>query len=167
VGRSTGAVAKGTAAGDRSPVAPIRVAKRFRLQPFIPSEDELHESVVALFEVGLPVDIPWTHFPAGGVKLEPHQAAKFARMGLRRGWPDFLIQYAARLHGLELKRRGGKPSKGHWQRTRRGALRWVEGQEDVFPRLEKQGALIAVCDSLEGVIAQLRTWQIPLRGGIR
>jgi hypothetical protein len=46
----------------------------------------------------------WTAFPAGHVRLPPHAAAKPARLGLKRGWPDVLILHAGRLHGLELKR---------------------------------------------------------------
>jgi hypothetical protein len=49
-------------------------------------------------------------------------------------------------------------------RTKRGALRVIEGQREVFPRLLEAGfAGLAVCRSVDEVIDQLRAWGIPLR----
>jgi hypothetical protein len=140
---------------------------RLRLAaPVIPEQD-LHESCARLLTLAFLPGTEWTHFPAGSMPLDARWAAKLYRMGLKRGWPDFLILHATRLHGLELKRRGGELSQSRYVRTKGGALRWIEGQDEVLPRLEIAGAKIAVCDSLDGVIAALRGWHIPLRKGIR
>jgi hypothetical protein len=48
-------------------------------------------------------------------------------------------------------------------RTRSGASRVLDGQVDVFPRLVAAGMLIAVCRSVDEVLAALATWQVPLR----
>jgi hypothetical protein len=48
-------------------------------------------------------------------------------------------------------------------RTRSGASRVLDGQVDVFPRLVAAGMLIAVCRSVDEVLATLATWQVPLR----
>jgi hypothetical protein len=143
-----------------------QAASRLRLVPPAQPEQALHEAVAKLLVVGVLPGTEWTHFPAGSMPLDARWAAKLYRMGLKRGWPDFLILHATRLHGLELKRRGGELSRSHYVRTKTGALRWIEGQDEVLPRLEIAGAKIAVCDSLDGVIAALRGWHIPLRKGI-
>src|SRR5262245_5792329 len=47
----------------------------------------------------------WTHFPAGELR-QPITAARLQRMGVQRGWPDFLLLApGGRPHALELKRR--------------------------------------------------------------
>jgi hypothetical protein len=140
--------------------------KAFKLGPLYPTETEVHEAVVQLLEIALMPGVEWTCFPAGHLKLSPDQAAKLARMGLRRGWPDFQILHAGTFHGIELKKRGGKLSVGRFVRTRRGATRWIEGQAEVLPRLATAGAKIAICETLQEVIDALRLWRIPVRGGI-
>jgi hypothetical protein len=47
----------------------------------------------------------WTTFPAGHVELSERAAAKRARLGLKRGWPDILVLHGT-LYGIELKRAG-------------------------------------------------------------
>lgn len=85
-------------------------------------------------------------------------------MGLRTGWPDFLIIYR-RIHGLELKREGGELSRSRWVRSRRNPerKRWVEGQREVFPRLIAAGMTIATVQTIEQVRDTLRGWGIPMR----
>jgi hypothetical protein len=137
---------------------------RLRLtRPEVP-EIDLQETVAVYLRLMLLPPACWTAFPAGHVQLEPAQAARLYRCGLARGWPDMLILHNGITHGLELKRRGGELSKSRYVRNRRtGALRWVEGQEDVLPRLLDAGARVAVCDSMDSVIAALRAWELPLR----
>jgi hypothetical protein len=90
--------------------------------------------------------------------------ARLTRHGLKRGLPDIWILYSA-VYCIELKRRGGSLSKTRVARTRRGSPRVLEGQEEVFPRLIETGAVeaIAVCTSVDEVLAQLARWGIPLR----
>jgi hypothetical protein len=48
----------------------------------------------------------WTHFPAGELR-DRVTASRLKRMGLKPGWPDFvLLDPEGRFHGLELKRKG-------------------------------------------------------------
>jgi hypothetical protein len=140
----------------------IRTPARFRLTAPIVPEQDLHESVADALDKLLLPPAEWTCFPAGSVPLPPRFAAKLARMGLKRGWPDVLVLHR-QLYGIELKRRGGKLSRTRIVRTRRGGLRELAGQQDVFPRLEAAGMTIAVCDSLAGVLAFLAACKVPLR----
>ena len=125
-------------------------------------EQNIHEATATLlYRVVLP-PAEWTFFPAGAVPLSPRLAAKLYRMGLRPGWPDFIIQHE-RTYGLELKREGGTLSRTRLVRDRRGGLRQLDGQADVFPRLERAGMVIAVCRTVDEVLNQLVRWQIPVR----
>jgi hypothetical protein len=46
---------------------------------------------------------------------------------------------------------------------RKGTLRYVEGQREVFPRLEAAGMKIATCITVNDVLEQLIAWGIPMR----
>jgi hypothetical protein len=140
---------------------------RLRLTRPSPKEGELHEAVAKLLGFGLLMPAEWTCFPAGNVELDARSASKLFRYGLKRGWPDFIIVFGGRVHGLELKRRGEELSKSRWVRSKKGGLRWVEGQDTVHPRLEDAGMRLGVCDSIDSVIATLKAWGLPLRRGIR
>jgi hypothetical protein len=134
----------------------------FRLTAPHEDEDTLHESVKQLFDRVLVPGVEWTCFPAGNVPLPPQFAAKLSRMGLKPGWPDFLILHRW-VFGIELKVIGGRLSATRMVRTRRGGVRMVEGQADVFPRLIGAGMSIAICRSLDDVVQALGDWQIPMR----
>src|SRR6185436_17261239 len=98
------------------------------------AENDLHESVASALDLLLLPPAMWTTFPAGAVPLPPQSAAKLARLGLKRGWPDVLVLHG-QLFGIELKRVGGILSRTRIVRTRSGAARVLDGQVDVFPRL--------------------------------
>lgn len=138
------------------------MSRPFRLMASIVPETDLHESVANALDLLLLPPATWTTFPAGCVELTGQAAAKLARLGLKRGWPDVLVLHGA-LHGIELKRVDGTLSRTRTVRTRRGSLRIVEGQRDTFPRLEAAGMKIAVCRSVDAVLVQLAAWNIPLR----
>lgn len=136
--------------------------KPYRLTAPIIPETPFHASVAqALDKLLLPPAV-WTTFPAGSVPLPPQFAAKLARLGLKRGWPDILVVHAGRIYGIELKRVGGRLSATRTVRTRSGAQRVLDGQADAFPRLEAAGMQIAVCTSLDEVLAHLRIWGVPM-----
>jgi hypothetical protein len=139
-------------------------ARPFRLTAPEPPEQELHENVAALCRHLVAPPAAWAFYPAGGVQLAPFQAAKLARMGLQRGWPDFLFLHDARIFGMELKIKGGALSKTKIVRTKRGSPRFLIGQVERFAELEAAGMTIAVAHSLDEVLAQLEHWRIPLRG---
>jgi hypothetical protein len=142
------------------------MSRPFRLTAPVVPEQELHEQIAALCHIMVAPPAQWAFYPAGGVQLAPHQAAKLVRMGLRRGWPDFLFLHAGQVFAIELKRVGAKLSRTRIVRTRRGSPRVLEGQEDTFPALEAAGMTIAVCRSADEVLATLEQWQIPLRGRV-
>jgi hypothetical protein len=122
----------------------------------------LHEAVAKMLELVLLPPAEWTCFPAGNIPLEPRFAAKLARMGLRAGWPDFLVVHRW-VYGIELKGTGGTLSRTRVVRSVRGAMRVVEGQVDMFPRLVSAGMNIAVCRSVDEVVTALGDWQVPMR----
>lgn len=135
----------------------------FRLKAPVTPEDQLQETVARALTVLLMPPAMFTHFPAGSVPLPPRFAAKLNRFGLQRGWPDMLVIYGG-IWGLELKSEDGRLSTTRTVRTRRGSLRVLDGQREVFPRLIEAGFRdIAVCRSLDAVLGQLRAWGVPLR----
>lgn len=124
-------------------------------------ESDLQEAAAELLDRILAPCVEWSAFPAGHVYLNAAAAAKLTRIGLKRSWPDLLILHRV-LHGIELKAGAGALSRTRLVRTRRlGRMRLVDGQREVFPRLEAAGAKIAVCRSLDEIMAQLRAWEIP------
>jgi hypothetical protein len=137
----------------------------FKLTELVPFEDELHAAVADALDRLLLPPAEWTTFPAGHVPLPARFAVKLARMGLKRNWPDILV-LCGPLHGIELKRSGETLSRARWVRTRSGAPRYVEGQREVFPRLETAGMKLATCHTVVGVLDQLTAWGVPLRGRI-
>jgi hypothetical protein len=144
----------------------VSPAPRFKLTPPVIPEQELHEIVAALLQRLIAPPAEWAFYPAGAIPLSAAQQAKLSRMGLRRGWPDFLILHEW-LYGIELKRRGGTLSRTRLVRTKRGSPRILDGQADVFPRLIAAGMRdIAVCHSIGEVVAAFERWRIPLRGRI-
>lgn len=135
---------------------------RLHLTAPVAPEDELHRQVAQALGVLLLPPAEWSTFPAGHVPLPAQFAAKLARLGVKRNWPDLLVIYQG-VYGIELKRRGSCLSRTRVVHTLRGSPRLVEGQRDVFPRLEAAGMRIAVADSVDAVIAALSEWQIPMR----
>lgn len=139
-------------------------APRFRLTAPVQPEQELHETVAEMCGRMIAPPAEWAFYPAGAIPLTGQQVAKLARMGLKRGWPDFLILHDW-LYGIELKRLGAQLSRTRMGRTRRGSPRILDGQVDVFPRLIAAGMRdIAICYSVEEVVAAWERWGIPLHG---
>jgi len=137
---------------------------RLRLTPPEPSETELHEAVVQAIDLLVLPPAMVNCFPAGHIPLPPAAAAALFRAGLKRGWPDLLVIHDARVFGIELKKPGCGLSKTRTVRSKRtGALRLVEGQADVHPRLEAAGMTIGLARSVDEVLALLRGWGVPLR----
>jgi hypothetical protein len=139
-------------------------AARFKLTAPEPTELDLHAAIAsALTALVVPPAMWWTN-PIGHVQLSGAQMARLARIGTKAGLPDIWLLSGA-LYGIEIKRHGsGRLSQTRIAKTRQGALRIVEGQLDVFPQLLAAGAReIAVVTSVDGMLAALHRWQIPLR----
>lgn len=80
---------------------------RVRKAPLIrPKEIALHMAVAKVLREHCLPEWQWTHIASGELR-DIRTASKLKRMGVRRGWPDFiLVPPAAQLHCLELKRAG-------------------------------------------------------------
>ena len=144
----------------------LRSPPRRAYRPPAPQpESDLHEAVADLLARVVKPPAMWTCFPAGNVPLPKAYAAKLARYGLKPGWPDFQIIHG-KAYGIELKSARGRLSKGRWVATRRGRVRYVDGQADVVAQLEQAGMEVAICRSVDDVLAALAEWQIP-RVGVR
>lgn len=91
----------------------------------------------------------YSHFPAGEAR-DARVGAKLKRMGLRPGWPDFILLRPARggarglLHCLELKRVGER----------------LTGEQDAFRHwCEANAVPFAVAHSIEEALAILGEWR--------
>jgi hypothetical protein len=142
------------------------VARTFRLTPPEPLEQDVHEALARTLNQLLAPPAFWFSAGIGATKLAPHQAAKLTRAGVRRGLPDFFILYAGLVFSIELKARKGRLSKTRVTRTKSGAPRVLEGQEEVFPKLRAAGVAVVICRSVDEALDQIKRWGIPLRGRI-
>lgn len=138
---------------------------RFKLTPGPElRERDIHEQVADVLDACLLDPAFWCCYPAGLVELSPAQATRYVKCGLKAGMPDIMIWY----HGIwlvELKRqRGGQLSRTRIVKTKHG-LREVVGQVERFEQLAKTGAVrnLAVCYSVDDVLAMLTLWNIPHR----
>ena len=84
----------------------------------------------------------WTHFPAGEHR-DKVTAARLQRMGLKRGWPDFLFIGPRMVFGLELKRPGTSFTP-------------TPEQEDIRDHLVHCGFAAMVTNSYDDAVDQLR-----------
>jgi hypothetical protein len=144
-------------------------ARPFRLTAPEPSEQELQEAVCAALDALLLPPAFWFSAAIGATRLTPQQAAALVRAGIKRGLPDLFViaPPAGRLFGIELKKqRNGYLSKTKIVRTASGAPRILVGQVERFAELEAAGMKIAICRSVDEVIAQITRWGIPVRGRV-
>jgi hypothetical protein len=138
----------------------------FRLTAPIPFERDIHEGCADALDKLLKPPAVWFTYPAGAVQLSPAQAARYSRLGLRRGLPDIWILYDG-VWCIELKRPGGTLSRTRIVRTKRGGPRELVGQTDMFPKLLAAGVRdIAICHSVTEMLDHLEWWKIPVRGRI-
>jgi hypothetical protein len=86
----------------------------------------------------------WTHFPSGENR-SAITGARLKRMGVQRGWPDFLLLAPDEtgLHFLELKRRGQK---------------LTADQTDLHLWCVLHGYPFATVDNYEMALTVLRQW---------
>ena len=138
---------------------------KFRLTTPQPLELDIHKACASALQALLLPPAQWISLGIGAIKLAPAEMGRLVAIGIKAGWPDILVLHQL-AWGIELKRPGGRLSETRIVRDRRGALREVAGQADVFPRLIATGAVggIAVCTSVEEMLDQLARWKIPLRG---
>jgi hypothetical protein len=93
----------------------------------------------------------FTHFPSGELR-DKITAQRLRRMGVKAGWPDFILLSPTRLaHFLELKRRGETLS---------------DNQEDFAAWCAAHNYPFACCDDFNAALATLREWG-AVRGSVR
>jgi hypothetical protein len=111
-----------------------------------PKEIALQMQVAALLRKHAKPLWRWSHFPAGE-RRDARTSAKLRAMGLRKGFPDFiLISPQGVFHGIELKRRGGVLSEEQkdfqtWAIARGVPHSVAQSMDDVRAVLEHWGAL--------------------------
>jgi len=86
-------------------------------------------------------DWVWTHLPFGEHR-SAITGARLKRMGVNRGWPDFVFVGPGRVVWLELKRRGGRQS---------------QEQAAIGEHLTSCGFAYVVADSFDAAITALKT----------
>jgi hypothetical protein len=139
------------------------MSRLFRLTAPIVAELDIHEACAKALDALLLPPAIWFAMPVGHVQLSGAQTARLARIGLKRGLPDLFFLFEGLVFACEIKRRGGYLSKTRVVRTKRGAPRILEGQEEVFPKLRAAGAAVVVVHSVDEMLAQIRVWGLPLR----
>jgi hypothetical protein len=89
----------------------------------------------------------FTHIASGELR-DKATAGRLKRMGVKPGWPDFiLISPEGRSHFLELKRRGGRLTP-----EQAAFADWCEAT----PR--EVTVAFACCDSFDGALETLKGW---------
>jgi len=120
-----------------------------------PKEIALHMLVAALLRRRCRSDWQWTHIASGEVR-DRRTAAKLKQMGVRPGWPDFvLIAPRGQMHCLELKRAGESLS---------------DDQETFKFWCVRHGVPFVVAYAIDDVLAAFVAWRClrdnaPLAGG--
>jgi len=112
------------------------------------TETQFQIDVADMLRLGVRSEAQWTMFPGGGFQLPPRTGSLMKAMGLQAGWPDLQMIHEGAAFGLELKMPKGRLSPS---------------QEERFPLLERAGMKIAVCRSIDEVLAALDLWRIPTR----
>ncbi|CAN2533403.1 hypothetical+protein [Methylocapsa aurea] len=119
---------------------------RLRRAPKVrPKELVLHMSVAKLLRDYARPEWQWTHIPSGELR-DIRTASKLKQMGVRRGWPDFLlVSPRGSLHCLELKRAGED---------------LTEDQEQFRAWCIVHGAPYVVAWTFDEALAALREWGV-------
>jgi hypothetical protein len=115
-----------------------------RLKLPLPLEYETHVSVADALRLAIVPGWLWTHFPAGE-KRDVRTAARLKRMGLNRGFADFLLIDPSGLH--------------HWLELKRGKASLTSDQEAFGEAMMERGVPYAVARSFEDAVDQLHVWR--------
>lgn len=109
----------------------------------LPVEFRTHVAVADALRIGVMPGWLWTHFPAGEHRDEA-TGARLKRMGLKRGWSDFLLINPNGLH--------------HWLELKRGKARLTPEQTAFMLACQGRGVPHAVVRSFDEAIRQLTDW---------
>lgn len=117
--------------------------RRALTDPPLPYEVRTHVAVADALRVGCVPGWLWSHFPAGENRDEK-TGARLKRMGLKRGWSDFLLIDP-----------GGKH---HWLELKRGKAELTDPQEAFRDACQARGVPWAVARSFEEAVSVLTEW---------
>jgi hypothetical protein len=122
---------------------PDLFTKRVRKPPAA-YEFAVHCMVADVLRLNLQPGWVWFH-PANGEERSIATAGRLKRMGVKPGVSDFILVApgAGRVHALELKRRGRKPT---------------DSQKAFLEAVEAAGGLSGWADTFEGMLLILRAW---------
>jgi hypothetical protein len=123
--------------------------RRARKPPSAP-EFHLHCMVADVLDRWLTPGWRFTHIASGELR-DKVTAARLKRMGVRKGWPDFvLLSPTGHAYFLELKRRGEHLS---------------ESQIEFANWCVAHGYPLYVCDDFNSAVATLKDWGV-VRGSV-
>jgi hypothetical protein len=114
-----------------------------RRTPPEPLEVRTHVAVADALRVGAQPGWLWSHFPAGEHRDEK-VGAKLKRMGLKKGWSDFLLISPEGRH--------------HWLELKRGKAALTDEQQEFMLACEERGVPHAVARSFDEAIRVLTSW---------
>jgi VRR-NUC domain len=106
-------------------------------------EFRTHCAIADALRVGIAPGWIWTHFPAGE-KRDAGAAARLKRMGLKPGFPDFLLIAPTGVHC--------------WLELKRGRARLTEAQDLFRTEMLERGVPHAVARSFDEAIRVLTAW---------
>jgi hypothetical protein len=109
----------------------------------LPLERNSHIAVADALRVGCEPGWLWTHFPAGEYRSE-QTGALLKRMGLQRGWPDFLLI--------------GPDGDHCWLELKRGKAPLTWEQKAFRDEMQIRGVEWALARSFDEAIEALRVW---------
>lgn len=111
------------------------------------NEEAIQIQIIEWFKLVRTSDWVYAHIPNGGNR-SAREGARFKQLGVVAGMPDLLIIFDSKAYFIELK-------------TAKGKTRPV--QDDCHERLQRAGARVAVCRSLDDVRAAFKGWRVPTR----
>lgn len=114
---------------------------RVALKP--PPERRTHIAVADALRIGAVPGWLWSHFPAGEHRDEK-TGALLKRMGMKKGWSDFLL----------IDHNGDH----HWLELKAGKARLTPEQEAFLAALEARGVACAVARSFDEAVTVLTNW---------
>jgi len=113
------------------------------VRPPDPIERQTHIAVADALRAGCAPGWLWTHFPAGEHR-DKATGGLLQRMGLQKGWSDFLLVSPEGIH--------------HWLELKRGKAPLTEEQGAFLEACRARGVPCAVARSFDEAIAILQRW---------
>ena len=121
---------------------PDLFSRRKKVRAPSPLEWQVQASVADTMDRWLKPSWRFTHIASGELR-DKGTAAKLKRMGVRAGWPDFVLLGPPGLHCLEMKRKGED----------------LSADQELFEAFCKTvGTPYRWADTLDGALAILKEW---------